>query len=457
MSARDARPPDPRRVVLDLLLTKGDFPTRRFGQAVQAAGLEARDRGLARQLLGEVLRRAVQLDAIYEPYCNKRVRDEAARWTLRLGTLQLFFMSNVPEHAAVHATIQAARPLLRERTGFVHAVLRTLQRKAKAEDPFVEEFSRRRLTVGRRSWWFDRAILDDPEKFPVEAAAQQWSFAVSLVRRWFDELGAEAALQRLQALSEAPPLWVRVNTNRVTRDDLLAAWQEAGVEVEVVEHPRFLLLRRAGRDVRELPGYDEGQWAIQDLTSFETIEMARPQAGEAVLDLCAAPGGKSFAIAELTQGAAKITACDVDAGRLARLQPEAERLGHDIATSVIEGEQYPEIPVDLLVLDVPCTNTGVLHKRPEARARFHKDELHRATTVQNHIRKAVQKQYLAPGAARPRVLWTTCSLEPEENEEMAARIVKQAGYRLLEERRFEPDGLRAGGYGAILVPEEFEG
>lgn len=455
MSSRTDRPPDLRRIVMELLLDRSDYPTRRFGSVVQAAGLDSRDRALARQLLGGVLRRAVQLDTIYEPFCKKRVTDEPVRWALRLGTLQLFFLSNVPEHAAVHATIQAARPFLRERTGFTHAVLRSLQRKSKLEEPFSAEFSRRRLTVGRRSWWFDRPVFSDPEKFPLEYHAQQQSFPLALVRRWFDELGEQAAIARMQALSDPPPIWVRVQTQRVAREDVLSSLREAGAEVEEAAHPRFLFMRRVGGELTALPGYAEGHWAVQDLTSFEAIELAQPRPGDRVLDLCAAPGGKSFAVAELTDGQAEILACDTDAHRLSRLAPEAERLGHAIATQVIDSETfaYPEVPVDLLILDVPCTNTGVLHKRPEARARFHKDELHRSTTVQNLIRKAVQKVYLGPDGPRPRVLWTTCSLEPEENEEMAARLAKQAGYRLVEERRFEPDGLRAGGYAAILEPE----
>lgn len=454
MSNKEERKPDLRRIVLELLLDRSDYPTRRFSAAVQAAGLDARDRGLARQLLGGVLRRAVQLDAIYEPYCKKRVTDEAVRWTLRLGTLQLYFLSNVPEHAAVHATIQAARRHLRERTGFTHAVLRNLQRKAKAEEPFSDEFSRRRLTVGRRSWFFDRPVFHDPQKFPVEYHAQQLSFPPAMVRRWFDELGEEAALARMHALGETPPLWLRVNLLRTTRDALQKQLEDAGLEVERAEHPRFLVLRRPGQELSGLPGFAEGHWAVQDLTSFETVELAAPQAGERVLDLCAAPGGKSFAVAELTEGKAEILACDSDAKRLGRLAPEADRLGHVIATQAIDGEafDYPDFPADLLILDVPCTNTGVLHKRPEARDRFCKDELHRATTVQNLIRKAIQKQYLGADGPRPRVLWTTCSLEPEENEEMAARIARQANYRILQERRFEPDGLRSGGYAAILEP-----
>jgi len=275
-----------------------------------------------------------------------------------------------------------------------------------------------------------------------------------MVRRWFDEVGEAPALARMQALGETPPLWIRVNLLRSSREAVHEQFKELGLEAELVEHPRFLLLRRPGREVSTLPGFAEGHWAVQDLTSFETVELGEPRAGEHVLDLCAAPGGKSFAVAELTEGKATILACDTDGDRLARLAPEAARLGHQIETQVIDAESfgYPTLPVDLLILDVPCTNTGVLHKRPEARDRFTKDELHRATTVQNLIRKAVQKQYLGPDGPRPRVLWTTCSLEPEENEQMVARIAKQANYIVRAERRFEPDGQRAGGYAAILEP-----
>lgn len=449
-------PEDARAVVLHLLLSGGDHPTRRFGAAVEAAGLEARDRGLARQLLGGVLRHAIQLDAVYAPYCKRRVQDEAAQWALRLGVLQLFFLSNVPPHAAVHATIQAARPFLQGRTGFVHAVLRAVQRAAHAEDPAQTAFARKRLVVGRRSWLFDQPLFDSHDHDPVAHWAQRLGYPRALAARWFEHLGEEAAVARMRALNEVPPLWLRVNLRRCTRDQALAALRDAGLDVEAAEHPRFLLLRRPGRAVDGLPGFAEGHWSVQDVTSFESLALARPQAGERVLDLCAAPGGKSLALAEATDGGARILACDVDDERLARLAPEAARLGHEVATHPLgaAGDALPEGPFDLIVLDVPCTNTGVLNKRLEARTRFTKDELHRATTVQNLIRKRVQQAWLMPDLAhRPRVLWTTCSLEPEENEEMARRLAKQAGYRLVEERRFEPDGNRAGGYAAMLEPE----
>jgi 16S rRNA (cytosine967-C5)-methyltransferase len=448
---------DPRRVVLDLLLSPVDFPTRQFGAAANKAGLGAKDRGLARQILAGVLRHSYLLDAIFEPYCRKRVTDPALRWALRMGTFQLFFLSNVPAHAAVHATIQAARPSLRELTGFGNAVLRNLQRHSQLEEPFQTERTRSRLQVGKRSWHFDRKLFKDAAISPIEFWATELSFPLTLARRWFESLGAEAAIARMQALNQIPPLWLRVNLARASKAQVRQALESDQVEVHDHSHPRMLRLHRPGRDISKLAGYAEGWWSVQDLTSLRCLELADPQPGERVLDLCAAPGGKSFATAELTSGQAQIFATDLIETRLARIEPEAQRLGHQVRCQTIpeQGPGLPEGPFDLILLDVPCTNSGVLNKRLEARAGFHKDQVHQATTIQNLIRKRVQKAYLSPelGANRPRVLWTTCSLEPEENQQMVARMAKQAHMTIASEMLVEPDGLQAGGFGAILEPK----
>ncbi len=444
--------PDARRMVLELLLRAPDFPTRAFAEAVRRTGLPAKDVGLARQLLAGALRHCHTLDAICKPYCKSRISDEEVLWTLRLGAYQLFYLSNIPAHAAVHATIQSARPFLRDRIGFANAVLRSLQRKAKLEPEFNDEPARKRLSIGRRSWMFDKAIFSDEQKFAVDAWSERLSFPRPLVRKWFEDHGEEKAIRRMKALNELPPVWLRVNLLRATKEQVRTALEEAGVTVIDHEHPRALRLDKPGRDIGSLPGYAEGWWSVQDLTSLTCLELGQPKEGMRILDLCAAPGGKSFAAAELSGGKAEIVACDISARRLDRLQPEAERLGHKIQTHLLhdDGSGLPEGPFDLIVLDVPCTNTGVLNKRLEARARYHKDELHRATTTQNLIRKAVQKKYLGE-FGKTAVLWTTCSIEPEENEQMAARMVKQAGMELRSEIRLEPDGVQAGGYAAMLV------
>jgi 16S rRNA (cytosine967-C5)-methyltransferase len=371
-----------------------------------------------------------------------------------MGVFQLFFLSNVPEHAAVHATIQSARSLLHERTGFANAVLRTVQRKCNLETSFSSEVARKRLSIGKRSWLFDKAIFSDPERFPVDFWAEQLSFPSALVARWFEACGPEKAITRMKALNEIPPLWLRVNSRRANRGELVEAFTSEGIDV--FEHPDDLILRiqKPGRDPSTLPGFAEGLWSVQDPTSFQCLKLSRPKPGQRVLDLCAAPGGKSFAVAELTGGEAEVVACDISETRLARLKPEAERLGHDIQTHLLnpDGSGLPSGPFDLIILDVPCSNTGVLNKRLEARSTFHKDQMHRSTTTQNLIRKRVQKELLGRTSTNEiaSVLWTTCSIEPEENAEMAKRIEKQTELSLIEELCIEPDGFQAGGYAAML-------
>ncbi|MCX8228894.1 MAG: hypothetical protein OTJ44_02975 [Planctomycetota bacterium] len=448
--------PNARRMVLELLLSTGDFPTRKFGVFADNEGLTAQDRGFARQLLSGTLRNFRKLDVILEPYCKRRLKSKALRWTLRLGVYQLFFLEHIPDHAAVHSTLDSARPFLKGLSGFANGVLRNLQRSARLEealpaDPYQKDFSRKRLIVGRRSWMFDRPLFSNPLQHPAEFLAEDMSFPSLLSRRWVFDLGSDGARQRMTWMNQVPPLWIRVNSLRSSAEAVRASLEEANVLVHPGAHPQSFRLEKHGGDITKLPGFVEGHWAVQDLTSLETAALANPQPKERILDLCAAPGGKSFATYEFANGEAEVWACDIDEKRLGRLAPEADRLGHRISTQVLSanGGGEPDGPWDCILLDVPCTNTGVLHKRLEARGRFSKEELHRATTVQNLIRKAYFPRLLGKNT---RVVWSTCSLEPEENQEMVARFVKQYALRLEKEVFFEPDGFRAGGYAALLLP-----
>jgi len=344
--------------------------------------------------------------------------------------------------------------LLRDLSGFANGVMRQMQRSAKkeAEVPenyLKENFSRKRLVVGNRSWMFPRPVFANPKQDAAEYWATEFSFPTFLARRWFQELGEESAVVRMQNLQEVPVLWIRVNPLRSMPGEVRASLEKHGVEVVPGEHPLSFRLLKHGGNIPSLPGFAEGHWAVQDLTSLETLALANPQPGERILDLCAAPGGKSFAAYEMSKGKAEVWACDVDQRRLSRLSPEAERLGHQIQTCVLKGVGggEPDGPWDLILLDVPCSNTGVLHKRLEARGRFSKKSLREVTTLQNLIRKAYLPRLLGP---QTRVLWSTCSLEPEENQEMSARIAHHTQLSVARELTFEPDGLRAGGYAALL-------
>jgi 16S rRNA (cytosine967-C5)-methyltransferase len=444
-----SRAADPRRVVLELLLGKHELPTRRFVEAADSAGLEGRDRAFARHLLAGTIRHRRTLDAVFKPFCSRRTVDPAVLWTLRLALHQRFWMEQVPVYAAFGATLDAARRRLGKAVGFTNAVLRAVDRAVVAELPAELPPAADLLPAGERSWSFARPLFPDPAADPVTHAAVVPSFPDALARRWHAAVGADGMHARMRAFNRAPRLCLRVHAQRSSVEALRETFAAAGVETQDGPVAGTLLLDQPSGDLRVLPGFAAGHWSVQDASALEAVRLGDPRPGERVLDWCAAPGGKSFAACEHAAGEVEVHACDVDHVRLARLAPEAARLGHAVQTHVIgpDGAGAPDGPWDLVVLDVPCTNTGVLGKRPEARWRFTDNSLGEALATQRRIAEAVAPR-LGP---QTRVVWTTCSLEEEENRGGAEHLAELAGLRVVEERAFEPDARRSGGYAALLA------
>ncbi len=440
---------DPRRLVLKLLTSKGDFPTRRFARAVEEAGLEGRDRAFARHLLAGTIRHRRTLDAIFKPYCSRPRVDEEVLWTLRMAVFQRFWMEQVPNYAAFGATLEAAKPLVKKALGFANAVMRSVGRAVGDELPADTAAAADLLPAAGRCWRFDRALFPDPAADPVGHAAATLSYPDELAARWQAAVGADGMVARMQAFNRPPVLCLRVNPARADRDQVRAALLGAGFESHDGPLDGTLLLDQPSGDLRQLPGFSAGHWSVQDLSAIEAVRMADPKPGERVLDWCAAPGGKSLAAIEHAGGELEVHACDVDHVRLSRAAPEAARLGHPLQTTVIgaDGAHAPDGPWDLVILDVPCTNTGVLGKRPEARWRFRHENLDDAIATQRRVADAAI-QALGEGT---RVLWTTCSLEEEENRGGAEYLAERSGMSIVEERRMEPDEQRSGGYAALLA------
>ena len=451
MARRKEPRPCPRRLVWELLRSGKGFPSRDLGKQAERAGVEGADRALAHEILAGCLRMQGTLDRIVAAYCRKRVREEELAAALRIGAYQLLFMERVPVHAAIDTTIQAVKPELSDRASFLNGVLRNLERGAKTIEGEVKE---RCEVLPQPAWRFDRKVFPHPDQDPWTYLAETHGYPPALAKRWMEQVGAEGVRSRMAALNRPATLWLRVNTLRSGLEEVRQALAQAGIDCETTEGvgaDRCLRVveRKERLPIHHWPGFEEGHWAVQDRTSLRSVALGRPAPGMRVLDLCAAPGGKSFAALEWSGGEAEVVACDVNAKRLETLKAEAERLGHELPVHAIgdDGDGIPDGPWDLILCDVPCSNTGVLNKRPEARWRFSRKELHALETTQNLIRKKLILPQLSPGT---RVLWSTCSLEPEENQEAAARVAKHADLRLLQEQMFEPSAEQAGGYAALL-------
>jgi 16S rRNA (cytosine967-C5)-methyltransferase len=410
------------------------------------------DRRLATQLACGTLRRAGTLTALLRPLITREPeRVEPWLWdVLRLGACQLALLDQIPHHAALHETVELATRFGRPQAkGFLNGVLRALSRlvtddgaEGPAADALPLESGRyRRLT---------QPALPDPTAYPVGYLADGFGLPVWLAERWAARYPGEEC-RRLGFWFASPgPLTLRVNPLRGTRDALLANISAAGIAASAGDHPQAIRVREHAA-VRGLPGFDEGRFAVQDESAMHVASALSVQPGWRILDLCAAPGGKTTHLAELLGNRGEIVACDADADRLATVSELAGRLGltciRTVAVGSDPGRGVPAGPFDAVLADVPCSNTGVLGRRPEARWRLRPGDLRHLTALQARLLAA------AAGRVRPGgvIVYSTCSIEPEENGGLVRRVLADRPWLSIEaEEEAVPGQPADGGYWARL-------
>ena len=202
--------------------------------------------------------------------------------------------------------------------------------------------------------------------------------------------------------------------------------------------------------VPSLPGFGDGHFTVQDPSAASAARLLAPLPGQQVLDLCAAPGTKSTHLAELMENRGRVVAADSHPGRLKLIAPAATRLGLSTIEAVLvdeSGDNLPPGPFDAVLVDVPCSNTGVLGKRPEARWRLEPDEPERLSRLQwNLLERAAER--VTPGG---RLVYSTCSIEPIENEDLVANFLRQhPDFEQIDVRRHVPGCPADGGFQVLL-------
>ncbi|MDP7010968.1 MAG: 16S rRNA (cytosine(967)-C(5))-methyltransferase RsmB [Verrucomicrobiota bacterium] len=365
--------------------------------------LSGPDRGLCQELVLGVIRRLATLDWLIKQKTNGRQQQSLAQTLLRLGLYQIFFLNRVPDHAAVNEMVNIARQHdLDRQTGFINAVLRNCLREKEAWSKRLEELRTRQPAIGY--------------------SHPQW-----LVQRW------QARWKDYQALLEwnnqPAPIYARRNSLRTTAEELEIQWKSEGVTFEPAEFPWLdpgLMYRiKVAGSPAVLPSFDEGKFYIQDPSTLVSIQELDPQSGENILDLCAAPGGKTTAIAQRMQDKGSLLATDIDNRRLERLHKNITRLG----ITCVQPKPLCGIdlntagPFDRILVDAPCSNSGVMRRRIDVRWRLHARELPVLARRQLDLLKRVAR-LLKPGGV---LIYSTCSLEAEENEEVIRAFLQKHG------------------------------
>jgi 16S rRNA (cytosine967-C5)-methyltransferase len=359
-------------------------------------------------------------------------------------------MSQIPAHAAVHETVELAEAGGRGRAkGFVNGILRSLTRLVTDESTQAPAAAALPLEGGRYRR-LTQAVLPDPGLHPIKYLVAAFSLPGWLVTRWLDRFGWDECLRLGFWFAGPAPLWLRCNPLRISREACREAFREAGIAVTPGEHPQSLVLEEPAA-VQALPGYEEGWFAVQDESAMRVASALAPQPGWRVLDLCAAPGGKATHLAELMRNQGRITACDVDEGRLQTLTALCRRLGVGIVETCRlhpeRNEEPPAGPFDAALVDVPCSNTGVLGRRPEVRWRLRPGDFRHLVPLQTKLLIQAVERVTTGGV----VVYSTCSVEPEENGQVVRAVLRAFPELRLEAEEEQVPGRPAdGGYWARL-------
>ncbi len=398
-------------------LRRGEFLDQSFERRI--APLDARDRRWTRELVYGMLRHRGWIDAIL----SERVRGGIARLDpdvidlLRLGVYQLTNMGSVPAYAAIAQTVELAK----RRHGLgasklVNAVLRRTDREREELLPA-------------------NAIPSDA----VEALALKYSHPRWLVARWVERWG-EQDTERLLTLNNAEaPIVLR--PYGIVREQLEAMLEEAGVHVGDAPYVRESIAVSGGITLTELGAFKKGLFFVQDPAATLVTEYAAIPSGVTVADLCAAPGGKTL---ELSRSAGMVLAGDKSVGRLQRLLANERRLETTNVYPYVADARHPATrPVDAVLIDVPCTGTGTFRRHPDARWRLKVSDLAVMSALQKTILRAAAEA-VKPGGL---LIYSTCSLEPEENDAQVDSFLSDKLNFILEpppEGSVSPDLLDAG-------------
>jgi 16S rRNA (cytosine967-C5)-methyltransferase len=375
---------------------EGDFVETRLEAALAHSRLSAADRHLCQELAYGIVRWQAALDWLIARKTEGRVQKPLLQILLRLGLYQIFWLDRIPDHAAVHETVELARQSgLHSQAGFVNAVLRGYLREFDATKRLLAELKTQQPHLG-------------------------YSHPAWLVDRWHKRWGADRAAQLLEWNNTPPKAFARVNTLKADPAKLLAQWRDEGVEYDFVRkdwiEENLLFELKSHPPLGRLPSFQQGLFYVQDPSTLLAAQELDPHRGESVLDLCAAPGGKLTYVAQLIGNEGRLLAHDTAPERLKLIEQNCARLGVTCVQTFLPStfNPQPSTLFDRVLIDAPCSNTGVMRRRVDLRWRIRPEEIGRLRATQGELLRQAASLLKQGGT----LVYSTCSLEPEENGEL---------------------------------------
>ncbi|MGF2034584.1 MAG: 16S rRNA (cytosine(967)-C(5))-methyltransferase [Nostoc sp. CmiVER01] len=386
---------------------KGAYADVALDRVLQKVSLADNDRRLLTELVYGSVRRQRTLDTLIDQLAKKKSHQQPQdlRTILHLGFYQLRYQERIPASAAVNTTVQLAKENgFSGLTGFVNGLLRQyirLLEKIKA-DPLQ--------------------LLENP----VERLGILHSFPDWIIQVWLEQLGLVETEQLCEWMNQSPAIDLRINPLRTSIEEVEAALQSVGILARRIPHlPQALRLIGSAGSIQKLPGFKEGWWTVQDGSAQLVSHLLDPQPGDVVIDVCAAPGGKTTHIAELMADKGKIWACDRTPSRLRKLQENSQRLNlQSIQIYIGDSRHFNQFQntADRVLLDAPCSGLGTIHRHADARWRQTPESVRELSVLQKELITHTST-FVKPGGV---LVYATCTLHPVENEEVISTFLAES-------------------------------
>ncbi len=392
---------NPRQIACELLnqvMNEGGFSNKLIQNSVDQSELKDLDKRFVRTLVYGVIEKSMTLDWWIEQLSSVKLKkiEPKTLIIIKLAMYQIAFMEKVPDSAAVNEAVKLTKKVNFKSTGFVNGILRSFLR-LEGQWPYP-----------------------DPKKDAIRYLSVFYSHPVWLVERWVALFGEKAAEDLLKADNEVPLISLRCNTLKTTVDQLVMELTQEGYSVSKhnIISDAIVIHKIGTTPLHLLETFKNGHFFVQDLSAMLVGHVAAPQPGDFILDMCAAPGGKSTHLAQLMNDEGKIISRDVTAFKTKQVEENLQRLGISCITLEVEDALiFNENDIkkyDKLILDAPCSGLGIIRRKPEIRYNRSLDDLHQLADLQKRMLENASK-YVKLGGS---LIYSTCTIDPIENDDI---------------------------------------
>ena len=416
---------NPRKTALEILCdieSEGAYSNLSLREALEEKAFEAADRRFLTRLVYGVLENRMLIDSQIESHSKTPVR-KMKPWilnALRLAVYQMGWLDRVPDSAAINESVKLVKKRFAALSGFTNAVLRGIQRTG--------------INIGAGNG-------TDLESLSLRYSHPQW-----IVERWLERYGPDRTENILKADNQTPELSIRVNRLKTDRNTLLVAFEKTGIRARASEYlDEAILIEDLGSQrLSDLGLFRDGHFTMQDISSMLVSKTVAPKDGQKILDLCAAPGGKTTHLAEMMNDRGTVTACDIHPHKIDLILQNTTRLRiQSVGTDVQDGLAFRKAwceTFDHVLVDAPCSGLGIIRKKPEIRYTRKLEDIQNLAELQLNLLQSASRYVKKHG----QLIYSTCTIESEENEGVVRLFMERnPSFQLVDINDRLPEPLRS--------------